>query len=160
GVVPYVAGDRRSADDGVVLTERSRAAGAFLEVGDQNAVGGADTEEVVHVDVAALGLSAALGEERDGVGDAACSGARADACALAREPRLDGEGGCTEAWGRAEGHVVIRTIEVKRAAGGGRCRCRRCRSGWRRCRRPRWRGNETRDPNRKVGSRSVDAATG
>src|SRR5438093_1252086 len=162
--MPDVAGDDGRPNDRVVLAERARAAGSFLEVGDQHvtaAIGCAhgwrarsDAEEVVHVNVAAFRLCSTLCDERDCV-DASCASTRRYTRPFALEPGLDREIGCAEAWCRAEGHVVIRAIEVQRSPGGG------SRWGWRRggCRRgPRqW---ETGDPDGAVGSGAVDAATG
>ena len=109
-MVPDIAGDDGRADHGVVLSERSGAPRSFLEVGDENAIGGADAEEVVHVDVAALGLRPAFRDQRDRVGNAAVAGVGTDAGALLLEPGLDRESGCAEAWCCPEGHVVIRSI--------------------------------------------------
>src|SRR6266496_4887627 len=134
-MVPDIAGDRCRSGYWVVLSERSGAPRSFLEVGDKDAIGGADTEEVVHVDVAALGLRPAFGDERDRVGNAAVAGVGTDAGAFPLEPGLDGESGCAEAWGRAEGHVIVGAIEVKRSAGlgSGRRRGSGGRRSWRGC---------------------------
>ena len=135
GVVPDVAGDDCVPDDRVVLSERSRPAGPFLEVGDEPVRRGLDAEEVVHVYVGAVGLRPALCDERNGVGDAAATGVGADAGAFSLEPGLDGESRGAEARGGPEGHVVVRAIEVECRAGAGR----RCGRSWcrRRCRRRR-----------------------
>ena len=56
----------------------------------------------------------ALGHQRDGAGDAAAAGVRADARAVAPEPGLDGEGGGAETGAGAEGDVVVGAVEVER----------------------------------------------
>src|SRR6266542_2107566 len=97
GVVPGVARDHGGGRHGVVLAERSRSAGAFLEVGDKDAVRCADAQEVVHVDVAALGLGAAFRQKRDRVGDSATAGTGPGTGPLAPEPGLECERGDAEA---------------------------------------------------------------
>src|SRR5207247_7653016 len=81
-------------------------------------------------------------------------------CALPLEPGLDREGGRAEARGRTEGHVVVRSIEVKCTAGGCGCRCRCRRGSCCRCGRTRCWGDEARDPDRPVCCGAVDAAAG
>src|SRR2546428_13053893 len=111
-MVPDVAGDDGRPNDRVVLAERARAAGSFLEVGDQHvtaAVGCApgwrarsDPEEVVHVNVAPFGLCSPLCGERDCV-DASCASTRRYTGPSALEPGFVRELGWAGAWGRAEG---------------------------------------------------------
>ena len=113
-MVPRVRGDSGVADDWMVLAERTRAAWALLKVGCQLAAG--DTEEVVHIDVAALGLCSALRHQRDRRGRVlqaagACAGRDAAACPV--EPGLQGKVRSPEGWSRPERHVLGRPVELK-----------------------------------------------
>src|SRR5687768_13435390 len=80
----------------------------FLEVCHQFAAARIDTEEVVDVGGGGLRLSAALGNERDGAGDAARTSASANTGACALEPQLDGERRATQLAGGAQGRVLTR----------------------------------------------------
>src|SRR6185369_14102147 len=79
---------------------------------DELAARSVDAEEVVHVDVGRrLGLGPALGDQRDGAGDAAAAGARPGSAAGPVEPGLQGEHGRVETSRLPEGHVLARAVE-------------------------------------------------
>ena len=92
-MVPDVAGHDGDAADRVV-----EPGGGVLEVGHQHAARGIDAQEAVGVDVERrFGLAERpLVDERDGAGDAAGAGGRADAGAVAPEPGLEREAGHAE----------------------------------------------------------------
>src|SRR5437773_2581143 len=98
-VVPDVARNRGASGDGVVLTERPGSTRPFFEVPNEHAVRGADAQEVIHVDIAALGLGPPLRQKRDGVGDAAGACGRTRARARSHEPGLEREGAGAKAGG-------------------------------------------------------------
>src|SRR5207247_5539281 len=105
GVVPGVERDGRDPGDRMVEPGGDRPR-ALLEVRGEDVVGGADPEEVVHIDVAGVVLGAAFGEQRDRV-DAAGPGGGGDARAAAAEPQLEGEGGAPKPRRAAEGDVLV-----------------------------------------------------
>src|SRR5207249_9104413 len=126
-----------------------------------------DPEEVVHVNVAAFRLCSTLCDERDCV-DASCASTRRYACPFALEPGLDRESGCAEPARLAEGHEIVRAVEVER----GPCDrprwsgCSSCCGSWRGGRGCRWRWcgggrgrgagqGEARHPEGAVGRRAV-----
>ena len=84
-----------------------------LEVGNQDVPGAVDSEEVVHVDIAAVGLRHAFRHQRDRR-DAAGAGAHRHAGAFASEPGLDRERRRAEARRRSERHSLADAVELQR----------------------------------------------
>ena len=121
GVVPDVVRDYGVAADRVVEARRA-AAGALLEVGDQLAARGVDAEEIVDVGRGVLSFRPALRDQRNRAGDAAVTGARADAGARPLEPQLSGERRAPQLAGRAKSHVLVDAVELQSEVGRGPAR--------------------------------------
>ena len=108
GVIPDVVADGRLADDRMVA-----AADRVLEVGGQHAGRALDAEEVVHVDVAALGFAAPFREQRYG-GDAPVPRRRRRCRGRPHEPQLEGEGRRAKFGRGAERHPIVDAVELQR----------------------------------------------
>ena len=127
GVVPDVVHDRGGTGDRMVQT-RVSGASAFLEISTDLAGSGSgavQSEEVVHVNGATprrVIFAAAFSDQRDGHSYPACAGRRGRAGPLLLEPGLNCKVGGAQARRSAEGHVVVRAVEVERCAGVSRPR--------------------------------------
>ena len=118
-MVPPVP-DRGEASHRVVLPGRGGSS-ALLEVGAQHAVGVANAEEEIHVDVAVLRLGGAVRDERDRIRNAAGARRGRGACPVPAEPAFDRELREVQRRRVAEGHIgVAREVEAGVGLGGSR----------------------------------------
>ena len=117
GVMPHVVADGGRAADRNVLTGRGGVVDGF-EVGRDHVARGIDAEDVVGVDVRALGLGGAVGQERHEVRDPARAGRARDPGPGPLEPRFDRELGKVELARITERHIRATRAEIEAVTGG------------------------------------------
>src|SRR6266540_7147246 len=112
--MPNVARYDSCARDRVVQSQWPSTAGPFLKIGDELPARRIDPEEVVHVDIRALGFGAPLRDQRHSTRDPSRTGTRADTCARPLEPRLQRELRGAQARRRTERHVLAGPVQLER----------------------------------------------